>query len=76
MGPSHLIRRRRLQDAAAQIRDDPYADLSTIVADLGYTDHAHLTNDFRNRLGLHTQPRTAVRSMPPVTCQSANLMKL
>lgn len=50
VGPSALIRRRRLQDAAAQIRDDPYADLSTIAADLGYTDHAHLTNDFRTVL--------------------------
>lgn len=50
VGPSALIRRRRLQDAAAQIRDDPHADLSMIAADLGYADHAHLTNDFRTVL--------------------------
>jgi AraC-like DNA-binding protein len=50
VGPSALIRRRRLQDAAAQIRADPGADLSMIAADLGFTDHAHLTNDFRTVL--------------------------
>lgn len=30
---------------------DPDTDLAAIAADLGYTDHAHLTRDFRQVLG-------------------------
>lgn len=50
--PSAMIRRRRLQEAAQRVRDDPGADLAGIAADLGYADHAHLTNDFRVVLGM------------------------
>ncbi|GAB10790.1 putative AraC family transcriptional regulator [Gordonia araii NBRC 100433] len=50
LSPSAMIRRRRLQEAAQLIRDDPAADLASIAADLGYTDHAHLSNDFRSVL--------------------------
>lgn len=46
-----MIRRRRLQEAAGRVRSDAGADLSTIAADLGYADHAHLTRDFRRVLG-------------------------
>ncbi|MFT4199490.1 helix-turn-helix domain-containing protein [Gordonia sp. (in: high G+C Gram-positive bacteria)] len=46
VSPTAIIRRRRLQEAAQVIRDDPHPDLSAIAADLGYADHAHLTNDF------------------------------
>ncbi|MFT4089012.1 MAG: helix-turn-helix domain-containing protein [Gordonia sp. (in: high G+C Gram-positive bacteria)] len=46
LSPAAMIRRRRLQEAAQLIRDDPHADLSAIAADLGYSDHAHLTKDF------------------------------
>ncbi|BCW42970.1 helix-turn-helix domain-containing protein [Arthrobacter sp. StoSoilB5] len=52
ISPSALIRRRRLQDAAEKARLDPSADLADIAAELGYTDHAHLTNDFQKFLGL------------------------
>jgi len=45
--PSAMIRRRRLQEAAQRVRDDPDADLAAIAAELGYADHAHLANDFR-----------------------------
>ncbi len=48
--PSAMIRRRRLQEAAQRVRDDPDADLAAIAAELGYADHAHLTNDFRSVL--------------------------
>ncbi|HET6300789.1 helix-turn-helix domain-containing protein [Microbacterium sp.] len=48
--PSAMIRRRRLQEAAQRVRDDPDADLAAIAAELGYADHAHLTNDFRTVL--------------------------
>jgi AraC-like DNA-binding protein len=49
--PAAMIRRRRLQEAAERVRTDPTADLSGLAAELGYTDHAHLTNDFRAVLG-------------------------
>lgn len=48
--PSAMIRRRRLQEAAQRVHDDPDADLAAIAAELGYADHAHLTNDFRTVL--------------------------
>jgi AraC-like DNA-binding protein len=51
LSPSALIRRRRLQDAAERTRSDPEADLAVIAVELGYADHAHLTNDFRKYLG-------------------------
>lgn len=49
--PAAIIRRRRLQDAAQLVREQPDISLATIAADLGYTDHAHLTGDFRTVLG-------------------------
>ena len=48
--PAAMIRRRRLQGAALRVRDDPQADLSTIAADLGYSDHAHFSHEFRDVL--------------------------
>ena len=51
LSPAALIRRRRLQDAAEWARLDPTADLAAIAAELGYADHAHLTNDFQKYLG-------------------------
>lgn len=52
LGPAALIRRRRLQEAAERIRADPDADLASLAAELGYTDQAHLTNEFTRVLGL------------------------
>ena len=49
--PAALIRRRRLQEAAERIRDEPDADLAALATDLGYTDQAHLTNEFARVLG-------------------------
>jgi AraC-like DNA-binding protein len=51
LSPAALIRRRRLQEAAERIRDDPDADLAALATDLGYTDQAHLTNEFVRVLG-------------------------
>jgi AraC-like DNA-binding protein len=51
LSPSTLIRRRRLQEAADRSRTDPAADLAVIAAELGYSDHAHLANDFQRFLG-------------------------
>ena len=51
LSPAALIRRRRLQDAAERVRSDPAIDLADLAAELGYSDHAHLTADFRTALG-------------------------
>ncbi|GAB7036311.1 helix-turn-helix domain-containing protein [Catenuloplanes niger JCM 9533] len=50
--PLAMIRRRRLQEAAVRLRADPSVTLADIAADLGYSDHAHLANEFRAVLGL------------------------
>ena len=50
--PAVMIRRRRLQEAAERLRQDPAADLAALAADLGYSDHAHLTREFRRVLGI------------------------
>lgn len=52
LSPAAMIRRRRLQDAAERLRDDPTTDLATLAAEVGYADHAHLTRDFRAVLGI------------------------
>lgn len=51
LSPGAIIR-RRLQEAAQLVRDQPGADLARIAADLGYADHAHLTRDFQAVLGI------------------------
>jgi AraC-like DNA-binding protein len=50
--PSAMIRRRRLQEAAERLRTEPDTTLAAVAADLGYSDHAHLANEFRSVLGL------------------------
>lgn len=66
LSPSALIRRRRLQDAAERTRSDPTADLAVIAVELGYADHAHLTNDFRKFLGF--TPSSYRRSAGAADC--------
>lgn len=56
LSPAAMIRRRRLQEAAQRVRENPEADLASIAAELGYADHAHLTRDFQAVLGI--APRT------------------
>ena len=56
LSPAAMIRRRRLQEAAQLVRDEPATDLARIAAELGYADHAHLTRDFQSVLGI--APRT------------------
>jgi AraC-like DNA-binding protein len=50
-----------LKEAADSSRTDPATDLAAIAAELGYTDHAHLTNDFQKFLGF--TPSTYRRSV-------------
>ncbi len=49
--PAAMIRRRRLQEAAQRLRAEPETSLAALAAELGYTDHAHLANEFRAVLG-------------------------
>ncbi|MEV7578403.1 MULTISPECIES: helix-turn-helix domain-containing protein [unclassified Microbacterium] len=52
LSPGAIIRRRRLQEAAQRLREEPETDLTSLAAALGYADHAHLTRDFAAVLGL------------------------
>ena len=52
LSPLAMIRRRRLQEAAERLRNDPRTTLADVAADLGYSDHSHLANEFRSVLGL------------------------
>ena len=61
--PLAIIRRYRLQEAAQRLREEPGATVAQVAADLGYADHAHLTADFRDVLGL--TPRSYRASQPP-----------
>ena len=49
--PRWLIQRRRLQEAAHRLREDSEARLADLAADLGYSDQAHFTRDFRTVIG-------------------------
>jgi len=49
--PLAMIRRRRLQEAAQLLREQPGINIAQIAAELGYADHAHLAGDFRAVLG-------------------------
>jgi AraC-like DNA-binding protein len=60
--PAALIRRRRLQEAAERLRQEPGLDLTELAHEFGYADHAHLTNDFRSTLGF--TPSNYRRALP------------
>jgi AraC-like DNA-binding protein len=52
LGPKTLIQRYRLHDAADRLAEDPQADLARLAAELGWSDHAHFTHDFKDLIGL------------------------
>lgn len=53
LGPKWLIQRRRLQEAAAMLRNRATGfDLAAVAADLGYADQAHFIRDFQAVTGL------------------------
>lgn len=52
LSPVAIIRRYRLQEAIERLREDSSLTIAQIAAELGYADHAHLTRDFRQALGL------------------------
>lgn len=47
-----MIRRRRLQEAAERLRENPTLPIAALAGELGYADHAHFANDFRALLGI------------------------
>lgn len=51
LAPKWLIQRRRLHDAVVALKTGSVA-LSEVAADLGYTDQAHFTRDFRTVTGM------------------------
>lgn len=52
--PKWIIRRVRLQEAAALLAQGP-RPLASLAADLGYTDQAHFARDFKAVVGLTPQ---------------------
>lgn len=50
--PKWLIQRRRLHEAAERLGDGADVDLATVAAELGYSDQAHFTRDFRTATGV------------------------
>ena len=65
MPPAAMIRRRRLQEAAERLRDDPGTTLADVAHELGYADHAHLTRDFRTVLGVTPSSYRSGEAPPP-----------
>ncbi len=51
LGPKTLIRRYRIHDAADRLAEDPGADLARLAAELGWSDQAHFTHDFKDLIG-------------------------
>jgi AraC-like DNA-binding protein len=51
MGPAHVIRRYRLQEAAAVATAGGEIDWARLALELGYYDQAHLVRDFTAQVG-------------------------
>jgi len=59
--PKWVIRRMRLQEVALRIERGETVTLAQLAADLGYTDQAHLTRDFKSAVG--KSPKEFARSI-------------
>lgn len=53
--PQVILNRARVQDVATRLRETPEASIASIACELGYSDHAHLTRDFRRHVGQSPQ---------------------
>ncbi|WP_030157025.1 helix-turn-helix domain-containing protein [Glycomyces sp. NRRL B-16210] len=51
LGPKTLLSRYRLHDAADRLAADAEVDLAGLAAELGWSDQAHFTHDFKNVIG-------------------------
>lgn len=49
--PKWVVRRHRLQEAAARLEQGDRLSLADLAAELGYADHAHFTRDFKAATG-------------------------
>lgn len=63
--PKWVIRRNRLQEAAARLERGEATQLSALAVDLGYADHAHFARDFKNAVG---ESPAAFRARLSSTC--------
>ncbi|MEV0094331.1 helix-turn-helix transcriptional regulator [Streptomyces sp. NPDC050738] len=62
IGPKRVIRRARMQEAAARAATEPQ-DWAALAADLGYADQAHFIRDFTASVGISpAQYASSVRS--------------
>lgn len=52
VGPKWIVRRSRVQEAAARVARGERVDWAATANDLGYHDQAHLIRDFRDQIGL------------------------
>lgn len=52
LSPKWLIQRRRLHDAAERLRAGSRLELARVAHELGYTDQAHFSRDFRAATGV------------------------
>ena len=51
VSPKWVIRRFRLHDAASRLAKDEDVNLTHLAQDLGYSDQAHFTRDFKALVG-------------------------
>jgi AraC-like DNA-binding protein len=51
VSPKWVIRRSRLHDAASRLANDEYVNLTHLAQELGYSDQAHFTRDFKAIVG-------------------------
>ncbi len=63
VSPTWVLRRYRLLDAAEAVRGGERVSWADVAADLGYSDQAHLTRDFRAAIG--QTPAAYAQSQPP-----------
>jgi AraC-like DNA-binding protein len=60
VSPKWVIRRFRLHDAASRLANDEEVNLTTLAQELGYSDQAHFTRDFKAIVGRSpSESRTA-----------------
>ena len=67
VSPAWVIRRYRLLEAAEAVRDGAPVSWAQVAADLGYSDQAHLTRDFRTAFG--RTPAAYAQSQPSQPAQ-------
>lgn len=65
VGPKWVILRYRIHEALERAETDPEVDWSTLAADLGYADQAHLVRDFTATVGV--PPTTYAQALSPTS---------